>query len=61
MRRRSSALTSPRFAGNLSRIVCLTTVGRPFRFFPQICVKPRKVNVSGFPVPARRWFSAAHG
>ena len=28
------------------------TVKRPLlRFFPQICVKPRKLNVSGFPRP----------
>jgi hypothetical protein len=39
----------PSFACSLFRIVCLTTVNRPFRFFPQMCVKPRKLNVSGFP------------
>ncbi len=62
MRRRSSALTSLSFACSLFRIVCLTTVNRPLLlFFPQICVKPRKLNVSGFPLPARRRFSAANG
>jgi hypothetical protein len=53
MRRRSSAFTSRSFACSLFRIVCLTTVNRPFRFFPQMCVKPRTLNVSGFPWPAR--------
>ena len=53
MRRRSSAFTSLSFACNLLRIVCRSTVNRPFRFFPQMCVKPRKLNVSGFPSPAR--------
>ena len=60
-RRRSSALTSPGLAGSLFRIVCRTTVNRPFRFFPQMCVKPRKLNVSGFPWPARRRCSGAYG
>ena len=58
-RRRSSALTSLSFACNLFRIVCRSTVNRPFRFFPQMCVKPRKLNVSGFPCPRACRFSAA--
>src|SRR5215475_13421462 len=58
-RRQSSAFTSPSFACNLFRTVCRTTVNRPFRVVPQMCVKPRKLNVSGFPKPARRRFSAA--
>src|SRR5207249_3071366 len=60
-RRCSSAFTSLSFACTLFRIVCLTTVNRPLRFFPQMCVKPRKSNVSGFPGPARCRFSAAKG
>ena len=58
-RRQSSAFTSPSFACNLFRIVCRSTVNRPFRVFPQMCVKPRKLNVSGFPKPARCRSSAA--
>jgi hypothetical protein len=52
MRRRSSAFTSPNFACNRLRIVCRSTVNRPLLLlFPQMCVKPRKLNVSGFPSP----------
>jgi len=32
-------------------IVLRFSMKRPFRFFPQICVKPRKSNVSGRPSP----------
>jgi hypothetical protein len=32
-------------------IVRRFTLKYPFRFFPLICVKPRKSNVSGFPSP----------
>ena len=53
MRRRSSAFTSLSFACNRFRIVCRSTVNRPFRVFPQMCVKPRKLKVSGFPLPRR--------
>jgi hypothetical protein len=36
-----------------------STVNRPFRAFAQLCVKPRKLKVSGFPSPrARRFVSA---
>ena len=57
MRRRSSAFTSFSFACNRLRTVCRNTVKHPeLLFFPQICVKPRKLNVSGFPSP-RRWRS----
>src|SRR5580704_10153141 len=52
MRRRSSAFTAFSFACNLLRIVCRSTVYIPLLlFFTQICVKPRKLNVSGFPSP----------
>src|SRR6266581_2631376 len=52
MRRLSSILTSLSFACNRLRIVCRNTVNRPLLlFFPQMCVKPRKLNVSGFPSP----------
>src|SRR2546428_14182978 len=50
-RRRSSALTSPSFARNLVRIVCRSTVNFPARVFTQLCVKPRKLKVSGLPAP----------
>ena len=30
---------------------CAVTVNRPNLFFPLMCVKPRKSNVSGFPSP----------
>ena len=51
MRRRSSALTAFSFACIRVRIVCRSTVNRPFRVFAQLCVKPRKLKVSGFPSP----------
>src|SRR5207249_11501033 len=52
IRRRSSAFTSFNFVCNLLRIVCRNTVYIPLLlFFTQICVKPRKLNVSGFPSP----------
>src|SRR5438876_8051887 len=47
-RRRSSAFTSLSFACSLFRIVCRTTVNRPFRFFPQMCVKPETFDFLGF-------------
>ena len=50
-RRHSSVLTSCGFACHLLRIVWHSTVNRPFRVFPQLCVKPRKLKVSGFPSP----------
>ena len=57
MRRRSSAFTSLSFARNRFFIVCRRTVKRPFLVFAQMCVKPRKSNVSGSPSPrrARLW------
>src|ERR1035437_1920083 len=62
MRRLSSAFTAPNFACSLLRIVCRRTVKRPLLlFFPQICVNPRKLNVSGFPSPRFFRFSAANG
>jgi hypothetical protein len=52
MRRRSSTSTSPSFACSRLRIVCRSTVNRPLLlFFPHMCIKPRKLNVSGFPAP----------
>ncbi len=43
-------------------MVWRNTVNMPFlRFFAQICVKPRKVNVSGLPRPASFLFWAAYG
>ena len=62
MRRRSSVFTSFSFVCNLLRIVCRSTVNRPLLlFFPQICVKPRKLNVSGFPSPRHFRWSIAYG
>src|SRR6266581_4544286 len=53
MRRLSSAFTSLNFACSRLRIVCRRTVKRSFPlFFPQMWVKPRKLNVSGFPFSA---------
>src|SRR4029077_20810130 len=44
------------------RIVCHRTVNRLLPlFFPQICVKPRKLNVSGLPSPRCFRFLAADG
>src|SRR5215470_8677874 len=42
------------------RIVLRRTVKRPSLFFPLMCVKPRKSNVSGFPSPLRFRFSSAN-
>src|SRR5258708_31341749 len=50
-RRFSSALTALSLARHLWRIVCLSTVNLPCRVFAQLCVKPRKLKVSGFPSP----------
>src|SRR6266705_1728397 len=62
MRRLSSAFTSLSLACNRLRMVCLSTVNiRLLLFFAQMCVKPRKSNVSGFPWPRRARFSAANG
>src|SRR5216684_3270015 len=61
MRRLSSAFTSPSFACNRWRIVCRSTVNRPLTLvLPQMCVKPRKAKVSGFPAPRRWRLSAAY-
>src|SRR6516225_8912842 len=62
MRRRSSVFTAFSLACSRLRIVCRTTVNIPLLlFFPQICVKPRKLNVSGFPSPRRFRFVSANG
>jgi hypothetical protein len=41
-------------------IVLPRTVNRPNLFFPLICWKPRKSNVSGFPSPRGSQFSSAN-
>src|SRR5713101_2929649 len=62
LRRCSSAFTSFSFACNLLRIVCRNTVNRPLLlFFTQMCVKPRKLNVCGFPSPRHSRWSIAKG
>jgi hypothetical protein len=60
MRRRSSAFTSFSFACIRLRIVCRSTVNCPFLVSLQMCIKPRKLNVSGFPCPRSRRRSAAY-
>jgi hypothetical protein len=40
-------------------MVSRTSAKRPFRVFPQTCVKPRKLKVSGLPRPFRLRSSAA--
>ena len=52
-------LTSCSFACHLRRIVWRSTVNRPVLVFPQQCVKPRKLKVSGFPSPRPRRFRSA--
>ena len=47
---RATAVHAGRHVGNRS----------PFRVLPQICVKPRKSNVSGLPSPRTALFSAAN-
>jgi hypothetical protein len=39
--------------------VCRSTVKCPFRVLPQLCVKPRKLNVSGLPSPRFRRLCSA--
>src|SRR5213593_1578426 len=58
-RRCNSIFTSFSLACHLERIVCRSTVNRPFRVFAQLCVKPRKLKVSGFPSPRPRRFRSA--
>jgi hypothetical protein len=41
-------------------IVIRFTQNRPFPVVAQMCVKPRKSNVSGLPLPRRAWFEAAN-
>ena len=53
MRRWSSCLSCRSLARMRLRIVLRRTVKRPKLFFPLMCVKPRKSNVSGFPSPLR--------
>ena len=62
IRRRRSAFTSFSFVCSLLRIVCRNTVNRPLRlFFTQLCVKPKKLNASGFPHPRHRRWTIACG
>src|SRR5438876_10882251 len=53
MRSRSCCLTSRSLARMRLRIVVRRTMNRPNPFFPLMCVKPRKSNVSGLPSPLR--------
>ena len=61
MRRRSSSLTAFSFACSRVRIVRRKTVKPPFRVVAQLCVKPRKLKLSGLLVarsPVRRRLAA---
>src|SRR5215472_11419694 len=60
MRSRICCLMSRSFARMRLRIVLRLTVNRPSLFFPLMCVKPRKSNVSGLPSPLRLRFSSAN-
>src|SRR4029077_20866590 len=60
LRSRSCCLMSRSFAPMRLRIVLRLTVNRPNLFFPLMCVKPRKSNVSGLPSPLRLRFSSAN-
>jgi hypothetical protein len=56
----ASVLDSASFARIRFETVTRFTQNRPFHDFPQICVKPRKSNVSSLPKPcwvpwAARW------
>jgi hypothetical protein len=52
----------PQFACSLDRWVCRRTVNIPLeRLLPQIWVKPKKLNVSGFPYPRPRRLRSAKG
>ena len=58
----SSDVGTRKLAGNQRfelRIVCRRIVNPPFRVFAQVCVKPRKLKVSGFPAPRLTRFCAA--
>src|SRR5512144_3074149 len=48
------------WAGTRFESVIRLSLKRPFLAFPQICVKPRKRNVSGFPRPRAFRRSAAN-
>ncbi len=48
------------FAPMRLRIVLRLTVYRPNLFFPLMCLKPRKSNVSGLPSPLRFRFGSAN-
>ena len=60
MRSLSSSFRAFTFGHSFFLIVCLITVNFPVRVFPQICVKPRNVNVSGLPSPRSSRRSAAY-
>jgi hypothetical protein len=49
----------PRYKASRFLTVRRRSAKRPFRVLPQMCVKPRKSNVSGFRNPLRSRFEAA--
>ena len=57
---RSCCLTCRSLARMRLRIVVRRTMNRPNPFFPLMCVKPRKSNVSGLPSPLRSRFCSAN-
>jgi hypothetical protein len=56
----SWSLTSRSLARIRFEIVMRRTQKRPSRIVAQICVKPRKANVSGFPTPRACRFLVCH-
>jgi hypothetical protein len=60
MRRLSWSLTILSFARIRFAIVIRLIQNRPLLDFPQMCVKPRKSNVSGLPRPRPARFAAAN-
>jgi hypothetical protein len=60
MRLWNSCLSSRSLARIRLRIVVRRTVNRPSLFFPLICLKPRKSNVSDLPSPLRFRLSSAN-
>src|SRR5713101_10007086 len=60
MRSRSCCPTCRSLARMRLQIVVRRTMNRPNPFFPLMCVKPRKSNVSGLPSPLRSRFCSAN-
>src|SRR5881398_271394 len=61
MRLRRAAFTCFNLAMSRLRMVLRITMNLPFfQVFPQMCVSPKKWNVSGLPSPRRFRFSAAN-